>query len=82
MTLSGNFARYIQIGKRILWQHSMKDLKFEYELIKEPSHLGTDADEIVLPSSTVHRKDLTLKKEDKLEDAQKYSPSNPGSTTS
>lgn len=71
LILSGNFARYIQIGKRILWQHSMKDLKFEYELIKEETNLGTDADEIVLPSSVVHRKDLTLKKEDKTEDAEK-----------
>lgn len=49
----------------------MKDLKFEYELIKEETNLGTDADEIVLPSSVVHRKDLTLKKEDKTEDAEK-----------
>lgn len=50
----------------------MKDLKFEYELIKESTNLGTDSDEIVLPSSIVHRKDLTLKKEDKLEDAEKW----------
>lgn len=49
----------------------MKDLSFEYELIKEGLALGQDADEIVLPSSIVLRKDLTLKKEDKLEDAEK-----------
>jgi hypothetical protein len=48
----------------------MKDLGFEYELIKEEG-LGKDADEIVLPSSIVHRKDLKLKKEDVLEDAEK-----------
>jgi len=50
----------------------MKDLSFEYELIKEGSNLGPDSDDVVLPSSTVHRKDLRLKKEDKLEDAEKY----------
>jgi len=49
----------------------MKDLSFEHELVKEGSDLGPDADDIVLPSSIVLRKDLTLKKEDKPEDAEK-----------
>jgi len=49
----------------------MKDLSFEYELIKEESNLGPDSDDVVLPSSIVYRKDLTLKKEDKPEDAEK-----------
>ena len=47
----------------------MKDMSFEYELIKEEL-LGNDADEVVLPSSTVLRKDLSLKKEDKVEEAE------------
>lgn len=49
----------------------MEDLKFEHELVKEGSDLGPDGDDIVLPSSIVLRKDLTLKKEDKLEEAEK-----------
>ena len=68
--ISGNFARYLRIGKRILWQHSMKAEAFQNEK-KSKDDEGDDADIIVLPSSVVLRKDLILLAEDKLEEALK-----------
>ena len=69
--ISGNFARYLRIGNRIMWQHSMKAEVFQNEKKVEEDE-GDDQDIIVLPSSVVLRKDLILLlAEDKLEEALK-----------
>ncbi len=58
---SGNFARYIQIDKKIYWKYDQKgkQVKFKFET----------KDEYTLPSSSICREELKLIKDEQFTQA-------------
>ena len=58
----GNYARYLEIGRLIFYQHSKTDF---------PLWTPEKKEDYTLPSSSIMRKDLELIANGKFEDAQK-----------
>lgn len=60
---SGNYARYLQIGGEVFYQHSK---------VEPPSWTFEEPTEWTLPSSSVLRKEIALIRERRYDEANKY----------